>query len=408
MFLKKAEVKEDPQGYQKIVILIVFIAGLLNSQQYMIFMGLEVLSYGLTLLFYGLLGVMVIIMILNSLYNKKFPLLRLKYCLLLVLGVIVKFIILYIQFPSLFLPGGIYFSEALIFGSNFMIMIILPYFIKNIYFLKSTIWALGISTSLSVIIPFIFFPELIGQRAVEDFSGSFWNYSLISFISIGWILVSLSSIERAKIKKVILISIFILLALGSLAGLSRSMLLSLLCSIFVYLVMTKQVIKNLKTIIFLTISIVSFFYFFQEPIENYMLRLEGGINIEEESRAIIWKDYLEDLPEFLPFGAINGDYKQYSTTQIAPHSVILNWLSQFGVLAFFGFLILLLGFLKITSKLKKKFSSHFSAGLYAWLASYLSVALINETGFEELTIYCTFGIMLVFGSLLNKGEFDKI
>lgn len=399
--------KEDKHGYQRILVILVFLAGILNSQSFFVLMGFNSLYYGVTLIYYGLLGFMCIILILNFLYKKKgFALYSIPYWGILVATVIFKFIILFIQFPNMFLPGEVYFSSLITFAGNFLLMIILIKNIHSLYYIRAVIWALGIGCSLSSIIPLLFYPELIGTRISivngYNFSGAFWNSSVISYISVAWLLIAISSGESSRIKKNMLFGIFILIVIGCLAGLSRSALISIFLSVIVYLIASNKFAKFLKVVVMLCFLSIGLFYIYPEIIENFQERLDTGVSIEDESRTIIWKDYIEDIPNYFLLGDIEGNYKKYSVTGQPPHSVFLNWLSQFGIFALLGFLVLLVGILKSINTIRESMSKQIAAGLYAWFVAYLSVAMINETGFNHLTIFGAFGVILAWGKQVKK------
>lgn len=401
---------KDKNDYQKIVVFLVFMAGFLNSRQYITFIGLGWLSGLMLMLFYGLLAMLVIYFILNMIYNNNLYISYLNYWGLLVGSVFIKYLILYLQFPNSFLSEGGLFSSLQVFLIGFTLMLILILGIKSIYYLKTSILFFGLGASFSAIIPLIFFPEMIGTRTtiVEEFNftGSFWNSAVISYISVGWLLIAISTFESSKKKRYLQVGIFILLILASLAGLSRGTLISLILSLAVYLIISNGLVKYIKTLIFITLISIVGIVFFQDTIESFQQRLEGGINIEEESRTTIWMDYLEALPSYFLIGAPEGDYTKYSFTNQPPHNVLLNWLAQFGIIALIGFISLLTGFVRIINSVRKNISLHTGAALYAWLVSYLSIAMINETGFNNLTIFGAFGLVLAWGNIINK-DFKK-
>src|SRR5699024_4387789 len=172
---------------------------------------------------------------------------------------------------------------------------------------------------------------------------------------VGWWLVSLSSVEKSRIRRFFLISLFLIMAFGGLAGLSRSTLLSLIVSISVYLLFAKKVKKVIKVILSGLIIVLLIINLFSDLVLNFSQRLDGGIEIQNETRTEIWLDYFEDLPSYFLFGALDGDYTKYSSFSMGPHSTILNWLVQFGILGVLGFVALLIGFIKSIKRIKKHF-----------------------------------------------------
>lgn len=396
-------------GYQKVLVLLTFLAGILNAQQYFSFLGLRPLTSSLVLFFYGLLLLSCFLLVISMLYKGSgFSFKVSRYWLLLFIAVGLKFVILFIQYPASFLPGNELFNKLLIIPANILLTIVLCTGLATTYYLKASIWAMGLGTSLATIIPIIFFPEMIGNRlsTIENyfFNGSFWNPSVISYISVGWLLVALASIENSKIKQRLLMGTFLLIMFGCLAGLSRAALLSILLSSIIYLWKSKKITKYIKVIAGALALVFILVFFFQEIISNYSARFEGGFQIQDETRSVIWRDYLEteDIANYLLFGELQGDYTKYSEGGFAPHSVFLNWFSQFGILGLIGFLLLLIGILIAIKQIRTSTSNQTAAALYAWLVGYLSVASINETGFDDLTVFGAFGIVLAWGRLTKK------
>lgn len=401
------EEKKEKHGLQQAVVLLMFLAGILNSNRYLNFMGLGRLNQSILFLFYSMLVLVSAILVLNLLTKKKvYKDYTYPYWVILLTAVTSKILILFLQSPSAFFPGGVYFSYLMTIGVNLIFIIVVIKSIRSFHYIRKATWAFGLGASLSAIIPLLMFPEMIGSRTIVIdgyvFSGAFWNSVVISYMSVGWLLVALSIKESSRFKRGILLGIFLLLIFGSLAGLSRATLLSLFLSILAYLIISKTFIKYLKVII-LTILIISVtFFFFQDAINNFADRLDGGINIENENRVRIWMDYMGNIPNYFLLGEIEGNYKKYSTTGVGPHSVFLNWFSQFGIVALFGFIALLFGLLKSINIIRHTEPNQVSAALFAWLISYLSIATINETGFSELSIFGAIGIILAWGNIMKR------
>lgn len=404
--------KNNNIGYQLIIVLLMFLVGLQNSGPYLSYMGYSTFNKIMLVGFYILLGFMFVITVLNFLYKKKgiiFTHASFQYWLLLVIAVAFKFVVLFTQSPFSFMPGGSNFSYFLTHISNLVLMIVVIKNVHNDVCLKNVIWSFGIGAAFSAIIPLLFFPEMIGSRisSINNFmfSGAFWNSAVISLMSVGWLLIALFVSEKSKLKKVFSLGIFLLLAFASLSGLSRATLLSIIISVLIYLLFSKNFVRYIKTIGIITLLIIISIIYFQDVISNFEKRLDGGINISEESRVEIWKDYIEDVPDYFLLGEVSGDYKKYSITRHGPHSVVLNWITQFGLLGLLGFIMLLLGILKSIKLIKIKLSTDVAATLYAWLAAYLSIAMVNETGFKELSLYGGMGIILAWGKIVKRNEF---
>ncbi|MFS0614936.1 O-antigen ligase family protein [Lederbergia ruris] len=400
--------RENGHRSQIFLFLLLFFAATLNLDFYLIFMGLDKTYQFIQIAFYGLFSFICIFNILLFLTKKKRQFLKVfPYWGILTLIITLKFIILFIQSPSWFLPEGKFFNQFITFTVNIVIMILLSKKINNQKDLRASIWGLGLGGSLSAIIPLVFFPEMIGSRSLYlngyFFNGSFWNSSVISYISVGWLLIALSIYTRSKMKKIVLVTLFALMILGGLAGLSRAMLISIVLSTAIYLLASKLFIKYIKTFMIALIALIVLIIFFPNVTENFEHRLGGGIDIENEDRVKIWKDYLEDLPDYILLGELKGDYKKYSVTGAGPHSALLNWLTQFGIIALIGFFVLIYGLFVSIKRIYLNLSPQVGAALFGWLVSYLSIVLINETGFNNLTIYCAIGIILGWGNSL-KGQ----
>lgn len=396
-----------------IVFLIVFFAGLMNSKDYFNFMGFNNFNFMISICFYLLFFTLFFLYLINNLFvSKKYFLNGVSYWIVLLSAVFLKFYILFVQNPSWLLPGGGYFYNFFEIIVILLVGILFSGILQNLKGIRVAIWGLGLGAIFSALIPLLLFPEMIGSRSSEVqgyfFNGAFWNSSVISYISVGWLLVSLASIERSRIKKYFLISFFLLLAFGGIAGLSRATLFSVSVSVCVYLLFAKSLKKSMKIILLGIVLLFSVINLFPDLIFSFGERLEGGIDVEDEARTKIWIDYLAKLPSYLLFGAIDGDYKKYSVYGMGPHSTALNWLVQYGLLGLIGFILLVIGLLKSIKEIQKHFSAETTSALYAWVASYLSVALMNETGFKQLTVFIAFGIILAWGNISRRLSKEKI
>lgn len=395
--------------YQYTMVFTLFLVGIQNSSPYISHMGFNSVNKLVVILIYVSIVFLTLVSVLDLLYKKREISIKnsfVKYISILIVAIVLKIIILFIQSPGSFFPGGNNFSFLLTQTRNFLLMILAIIYLQDQEILKKAIFAFGIGASFSAIIPFVFFPEMIGSRMIlvdgKEFVGAFWNSAVISYMSVGWLLITLSIFERSQFKKLLLQFIFFFVVLASLSGLSRATLLSLIISGFTYLMFSNQLKRYIKTIIILVIFIGIISIFFQETIENFIGRLDNGMNISEESRVRIWKEYIGAMPDYFFFGEISGNYTKYSLTNHSPHSVVLNWFTQFGVLAVLGFLTMLLGVLRAIRLIKDNFGKYVSAGIVAWLTGYLSIAMINETGFHQLSVYAGFGIVLAWGNILQK------
>lgn len=400
-------IKKRNNHYIKIIYILIFLVGILNSQEYIINLGYRHLSNGIQVFIYILILIMFFLMLVDFSYRiGRFKFYSFPYWRILSLAIIFKLFILFIQNPQDFFVGGKFFYRYISYMLNISLLIVLAKVIQTQNEVKNVVLALGLGTVLSAIIPFIFYPEMIGVRigTAYNINGSFWNYSLISFISVGWLLIAVTSFYKSKIIKLISSAIVILLILASLAGLSRAALVSFMLSFIIYLFFTKKFFKNLKYLGAIAIVLILMINIFPEVINNFQGRLDGGIVVQEEARMKIWKEYIADIPNYFLFGQIQGDYTIYSSSGNPPHSVLLNWLVQFGILGFTGFIVLFIGVIKSIRSISQFSETQVVAGLYAWLVSYFSVALINETGFSELSVFAAIGIILAWGNISKKSR----
>lgn len=398
--------------YQPVVLLLIFIVGLFNSTPFIRYMGYNSINRIISVLFYLSLFFLCTVIILDFLYNRR-KLYRNSftwYWVILFISVSFKFALYFIQSPRSIFPGGSHFSNIVTHMTNLLLIWVLIINIKNIRSLKQVIWGFGLGALFSAFIPLVFFPEMIGSRTIHInnyvFTGGFWNSAVISYMSVGWLLVAIAILEKSKIKRWILLISFFLLLFAGLAGLSRATLLSLLTSVFVYLLTSRKFVRYLRTILISIVAIFLLSAFFQDVMENFGNRLDGGLNIREESRVEIWKDYIEDIPSYFIIGESEGNYKKYSATYQGPHSVILNWFVQFGILAVLGFLCLILGLFNATKVISKKYNKNVAPALYAWIIAYLSIAMINETGFDQLSVFGGMGIILAWGNIISSSYSD--
>ncbi|KPH75940.1 O-antigen ligase family protein [Oceanobacillus caeni] len=410
MAITKGYIKNSRISLSNIeLFLVVFLSGTLNATSLFEFMGLGNLSTLIKIAFYTILFLSFFLLVLKKLLIRNLSF-NYKYWIILFLGVALKIFILFIQNPSNVLPGGKFFSLVITFGMDFILMVYLSNVIKTIRDVKISVYGLGLGLSLTAMIPILLFPELIGYRVsvVQGFTfiGGFWNASVISFISVGWLLIAVGIFEKNKSGKTLLYSIFCLIIFGGVAGLSRAILLSTLISLIVYLFFSKKISKYIKTIILGIIIFTIIIYFFPTVYSNFSERLDDGLNVEEEPRVEIWKDYLESIKDYVFFGEIEGNFTIYSSTAQGPHSVLFNWIVHFGLLGLIGFIYLIKGLLSSIKAIKSKFPIETSAAIYAWVAAYLAVALINQTGFEQLTVFAGFGIILGWGNINSSSKLE--
>ncbi|MEC5272002.1 O-antigen ligase family protein [Caldifermentibacillus hisashii] len=391
----------------KVIYVLLFIAGLLVSKDYFFYMGLQDIYFFLFKVFYILLIILMVFNIFGFLIEKK-RYINNPYLWFLLFVLILKLLILFIQNPVDFTLNDSKFSNAILFLGNIIFMLLIVKNLKEFSSVKTSILSLSLGLSLSVLLPLLFYPHMIGSRIVimddYEFNGGFWNPSVIAYLSVGWLLIVIAGEKSSKLKKYIYLFLFYLFAFGGLAGLSRAFLLSFILSGLTYLIVSNQLKKYIKVILIAIFSFLAILFLFPNIIENFENRLDGGINLNEEARMTIWKDYIEDIDKYFLFGDLEGNYTRYSETGQAPHSIILNWIANFGIFGLFGYLLLLFGIILSIRRIKKAQLNKVAAGLYAWLVSYISISFINETGFKQLTIYAAIGIIIGWGNRLKENK----
>lgn len=387
---------------QNLILFFLFLIGVLNSRDYLNLMGYSSLTQVLTyfsLLILLIASIIVLIEIIQQrIYIKK------KFFfnwVILCFAIFLRIFLIFIQYPTSILPGGDYFIYSIDFISLILILFILINRLTSIKLIKQSIWAFGLGLLLSALIPLLFYPEYIGFRVNKigsyEFTGAFWNSGVIAFLSIGWLLIALSTLEKQKVKKALPIFMFLTLAFSGIAGLSRALLVSIVSSIIVYLIIARKLKQYISFITVGIIAIIVFWFSFEDVVNNLMVRFEGGVNIEEEARTNIWLAYIKNIPNFFFLGEIDGDYRKYTNGVFGPHSTPLNWLVQFGIFGLTGFVLLLIGIVKSAFYIGKVHTRVVSAPIFAWLIAYISTSFINETGFNNPTIFAGIGIILAWG-----------
>lgn len=387
---------------ENLLILLMFVIGFKLSSSYFSFMELSFVSRILNLMLYALLMINALLITIKLLSNKlKLYKFLFSNWTIIVIAILLKLFTLFIQFPKAFLPGSDNFGYLIDFTSIVLILCILIIGLNTDQLIRKSIWALGMGLFTSSVIPLIMFPEMIGIRQSEfgtfTFTGGFWNVGVIGFISIGWLLIALSVKEQSIFKRVVLVLFILIIAFSGLAGLSRAIVVSIALSIITYLVFARKIKQYFLFIVVSILVVIIVTYSFNEVIENLAYRLDGGINIQEEARTTIWKTYIEYIPDYFLLGEIQGDYTKYTNWIFEPHSSLLNWFVQFGILGLIGFIMLLTGVFKSIRYIGKAHSRLISAPLYAWLIAYISVSFVNQTGFKDLSVFAAIGVIYAWG-----------
>ena len=405
------------------LILLLFFTGLINSRRHIAMFKIPFLEVIIILIF-GLLFVLNILMIIFKCFiYKESPYVTDKYWKPLIIIILLKYIIIFSQILYSFLinkltsdvqtlslaanyPINSHVNNLIKFIINFTMIAILTTRIDNFCKLNLSISAFGLGCAIAPIIGLIFFPNLIGRRISYVngifFAGSFWNASVIAFVSSGWLLIStLKNIEK-PFGKFINLFLAVIMFVGGIAGLSRAIVVSGFISMLIYVICLKDIKKLFKIIAILIILVLIIQSQFGIIFENFKLRLQKKGDIRNEGRIKIWKDYLEDIKTFFILGEPVEGYKVFSKTGKGPHSILLNWWSQFGVFAVLAFIWFMCGVWKSASYIYKNMTIQQGAAIFAWLFGYLSLAMINETGYRELPFYAAMGIIFAWGNLVKR------
>lgn len=131
-----------------------------------------------------------------------------------------------------------------------------------------------------------------------------------------------------------------------------------------------------------------------EGFQNRFMNMSSG-NLNEEARVSIWREYLSNIPNYFLVGAF-GNYRRFGLNGIyGTHSSFLDWFVQYGIIGLIGYLYLLGSMLKEIFKVKKSEPDIFKY-LIAWFISYLTLITVNQSGFEDPSIYAGFAFVLTW------------
>jgi len=406
--------------------LLLFFVGLVNSRRHLSILKIPFINRIILIIFAALLAVNLFIIVINHFRYKElyYKIGINKYWQPLIIIILVKYLILFLQvtytiithkltIDNLIADYPIYWHVVNMIRIivNFTIIFILISRIDNFSKLNSSIGAFGLGCLIAPVLGFIFFPNLIGKRISDVngvyFAGSFWNASVIAFVSSAWLLIGNICNNQNKLKKYIYLLMAMTMFVGGIAGLSRAIVVSGVVSLLVYIICLRDIKKILKIIALLLIFILVVQLQFGIIFENFKARLKSISGIRNEGRIKIWKDYLEDINDFFILGEPLEGYRIFSKIGQVPHSVLLSWWSQFGVFAAIAFIWLIWGIWKSASDIYN-LSIEQGAAVFAWLFAYLSLAMINETGYKELPFYAAMGILFAWGNLAKSKFTTKI
>lgn len=327
---------------------------------------------------------------------KAFFLSQGKYVMPLFLVISAKFILIWFFYPEMYSKP--YHCQTLIrFTVDFFLLLAILSIIRSVRQIRLAILSYGLGAAVIILMIMLYSPELIGQREslVDDFiiAGSIWNIAVISLIAVGWYLVMILLDSDSKIIFRVLAGLSLsVIFLGGILGLSRTVIFASFVSLFFFaLIWRKAKIWVVASCIILCVIILASMQSFT-PVHNLGQRI-SETRVSEESRIVIWKEYLEKIPDYLLFGSGIKEHKGYYEHESGrgPHSAFLNYFVQFGLFGFFAFIWLIYGIFKQILKLKYSLNRHC---LLSWLVFYLAVAFINETGFYQASVF--WGIAIAF------------
>ena len=192
--------------------------------------------------------------------------------------------------------------------------------------------------------------------------------------------------------------------LASIAGLSRIFIVLTITSVLTFIIFSKGLKSTLKISISLVFVAVILHLFMPDSIVEgfqYRFAYSSTENISEEARITIWREYLSNIPEYFFVGAF-GNYRRFGPQGIYDtHSSFLGWFVQYGVIGLLGYLYLLYGLLREIFKIKKYKTGTFKY-LIAWFISYLTLIAVNQSGFQDPSIYAGFAFTILWSVSIDR------
>lgn len=324
-----------------------------------------------------------------------------KYILFLLVWVLIKSIAVSL--------GTLQNSISRILVTSLLTTLVIVLGVKDSRQFYNTVWSAGIGFFITAFLPLLLHPELIGTRFEVyngvAYSGGFWNYPLVSFVSVAWILMASTYMDCSKPRHTIIAFIIFLIGwFASFAGLSRIFLVITIVSVLAFVFSSNGYKFFVRFIAIFFIGLVLLQLIDSEIISRLFLRLNPLLTgeVSEEARISIWRGFLQNMEKYVLVGSTT-DYRTlggigwYGGT----HSAFLNWFVQYGMLGLIGYLYLLWGLLKSIISFKSSNSSIFSF-LMAWFVGYLALVSVNETGFYEPSFYIAFGLILIWPNINNS------
>jgi len=377
--------------------------------------------------FYLAVDIAAVLIVAKLAFNfKKFR--ELKFVAMIVAGVALKLLLLYLEDPGLlavdapplwghiqisFETGneiafeGAYHSR---FKETYYFFVIIVYMLLSVdnfaVFKKIVlIGQLGFAVPTAV---FLFrYPEVIGNRMYNPISehtggGPLWQIGVVGFVSVFW--MGLAVFNYCSRREKLLIEICsVIIIIGGLAGVSRSLIISMAFSGLLFFVLISRN-RTARPIIIFVLILLGVAVFVQNDLaKDYLSRFSNSYEDTEVGRYTIWRSYLSHFPEYFLTGAPSKGYRLYGPQNLGPHNTLINWWCQFGLLSGVGFILMMYGLIRqavAVRRLEKSDANQLTfAAIITWVMCYLSSCLINETGFliNEQALF--FGMVLAAGKI---------
>jgi hypothetical protein len=263
---------------------------------------------------------------------------------------------------------------------------------------------------IPIVFAIILHPEYIGLRESRisgiTFSGSVWNIGVMVFGSFLWLIFSQYN-EFTRVNKLISIISVMLFVSSGLFGLSRTLIVMMIASIGYYIIRRSKN-KNWVFIVFSVAVTFGLFITIESSLWDEILYRFGDSTAGVSNvRLLLWPGYLTNLNEFWIIGApIGSIYRYYwnityGARNFLPHSSIINFFVRFGIIAVIGYLSILIqyffGLSNSSSALKNK-----RIILQSGCIAYVSLAFINQTGYQESIFWITFGLVFALIKIENN------
>lgn len=311
---------------------------------------------------------------------------------------------------------GYYFSNLITWTGNCGISIWLINRINDnktiIKSLKVCLWMIIIP----IILLMLLHPEYIGQRISDlettNFGGGIWNIGVFGFCSFAWLTIMCLPFMTNREKRFSYFALIILIFAG-IVGLSRSFILTVFLSFIYYFFQTSKtankLLKNVMLFLLIILSVALLYNIYPNIFESLLGRFHDSTSGTHNVRFLLWKNYFSNIKEYFIFGApLGGPYNYYHNLSYKgfyylPHSSVINYLITFGI----GGLICYISFLTKIYFSKGIFDNQMKSCLKAMIIAYIILAFINQTGFNQIIFFVSFGIALAFIKINKKNESEK-